>query len=88
MSLSSYLGSSCGPILSFVLGSMGLARISLLFSSSVVPFLLLSTFGSSGGWLVVEAVLMVFCVGVPTSVHSVLLVGGLAANAFQEVLPP
>jgi hypothetical protein len=60
MSMSSYLGSSSGQILSFLSGSAGLARISLLFSSSVVPFFLLSALGSAGGWAKAEAVLIVF----------------------------
>jgi hypothetical protein len=82
MSASSYLGSSCGPILSFFSGSTGLAIISLLFSSSVVPFFLLSTFGSVVDWAEDEAVLMIFYARVPMGVHGVLLIGGLVIDAF------
>jgi hypothetical protein len=82
MSSTSYLGSSCGPILSFFSGLMGLARTSLLSSSSVVPFFLSSTFGSAGGWAEAEVVLTVFYVGVLMGVRGVLLSGGMATDVF------
>jgi hypothetical protein len=87
-SLSSYLGLGCEPILSFLSRSSGLARTSLLFSSSVIHFFLSFTFGSMGDWAEVEVVLTIFCPGVATSVHGVLLSKGLTAAVLRGALPP
>jgi hypothetical protein len=79
MSLSSYLGLSFELILNFLLGSFGLASISLS-SSSIAPFFLLFAFWLVGSWVEAEATLMPFYVVVHTVVRGVLLVDGLAVD--------
>jgi hypothetical protein len=78
----SYLGSSFELILNFLSESLGSAGISLLSTSSTVPFFFLSTFRSVGSWVEAKATMTLFYAVVSMDTRGVLLVSGLDTDDF------